>query len=418
VEEGKAVSGTDEWSPGNAARSLYAALCTGDRIALDALLHPEFVGETTPGLPLDLGGRYEGPHHMRRQFWGRIARTFDLAAEPTEMTSLADGRLLVTGTYVGTVRRTGTKLDAGFVHILRFADRQILGLVQITDSQRWWAALAEPAAPTVVGPSSRDLTQVTLSFDGSGVARLRLARPEAANSIDPTMVADIAEAVERCATEPGVRALLITGEGDRFCGGGDIKYFAGLGDGELGPVLDDMITIYHRGLLRLSNLPFPVVCAVQGAVAGGGLGLLFASDIVIAAAGTKFAMGYPALGLVSDGGSSWHLPRLVGPVRAAAMFLDNRALDAGEALTYGLVSEVVDGSQLHDRAEETALRLAAGPTRALGSMRRLLRQAWTTPLPQQLDDEMQAMTEVCATADAAEGVAAFAAKRRPTFRGR
>jgi len=412
------VSEPDEWSAVATARALYAALSTGDRNILDALLHPEFIGETTPGLPLDLGGRYEGPDQMRRRFWGPIARAFDVAAEPAEMMSLSDGRLLVTGTYVGTARSTGRKMDAGFVHILRFAGRQIIGLVQITDSQRWWAALAEPAPPAVVGPSSRDLTQVALSFDGSGVARLRLARPGAANSIDPTMVADIAEAAERCATEPGVRALLITGEGNRFCGGGDIKYFAGLGNGELGAVLTDMITTYHRALLRLSDLPFPVVCGVQGAVAGGGLGLLFASDIVIAAAGTKFAMGYPALGLVSDGGGSWHLPRLVGFARAAAMFLDNRALDAGEALAYGLVSEIVDGSQLHDRAEETTLRLAAGPTRALGSMRRLLRQAWTTPLPQQLDDEVRAMAEVCATTDAAEGVAAFAAKRRPIFQGR
>jgi 2-(1,2-epoxy-1,2-dihydrophenyl)acetyl-CoA isomerase len=179
-----------------------------------------------------------------------------------------------------------------------------------------------------------------------------------------------------------------------------------------------MIPRYHRALLELGDLPLPVVCAVQGSVAGGGLGLLFAADIVVAARGTRFAMGYPALGLVSDGGGTWWLPRLVGPARAASMFLDNRVLDADEALACGLVSEVVDPGDLPARAEDIATRLAAGPTAALASMRRLLRQSWTTPLGAQLDAEAAAMAEVGATADATEGVTAFAEKRRPTFHGR
>jgi 2-(1,2-epoxy-1,2-dihydrophenyl)acetyl-CoA isomerase len=470
-----AVHGPEVWSPAGAADALYRALAGGDRDALDGLLHPDFVGETTPGLPLGVGGTHRGPTAMRRRFWGPLGRAFDVTARPTGMASLDDGRLMVTGRYVGTARATGATLDAPFVHVLAFDGRRIVGLVQVTDSQQWCAALAGPGGPGTgrdagapdpgpgddpgsgddsgpgddpgrgpvragVAPAAQPADHqpadqqaadqqpaaqqpadpgapaARLTVEG-GLGHLRLARPDAANSIDLAMVADLDAAARRCAADPDLRALLITGEGARFCAGGDITLFA-RDPAALPDLLDDMIGRYHRALATIAGLAVPVVAAVQGAVAGGGLGLLFAADVVIAAEGTRFAIGYPSLGLVADGAATWYLPRLVGPARAALMFFDNRVLDAATALEWGLVSEVVAPGDLDARATEIARRLAAGPTRALAHTRRLLRQAWTTTLDGALDAERRAIVDAATTTDAAEGVAAFVARRPPAFEGR
>ena len=408
------------------AHALYPALATGDRDALDALLHPEFVGETTPGLPFGLGRTYRGSTEMRRDFWAVIGREFDLSARPTDFQELADGRLLVVGHYVGTARKTGSPLDAQFMHVLSFSDHQIIGLTQLTDSHCWVEALAAaaqpecsdtaPSGPDPTGIESGSLTTLTFSV-ASGVARIHLNRPEIANSLNVAAGRELRIVAQACAEDPEVRAVLITGEGRRFSGGGDISLFAATEHEELPGLLDAMISDYHTALGVLCRIEVPVVCAVQGAAAGGSLGLLYASDIVIAAAGTKFALGYVGIGLGSDGGNSWFLPRLVGPARAALMMLENQVLDAEEALRYGLISDVVEPEALIGRATELAERLAAGPTRSLGTIRSLLRNSWSAGLEDHLEAERRTMVQVAATHDAAEGISAFIQKRRPTFRG-
>src|SRR5438270_3948123 len=119
------------------ARDFYEALANGDRQRLGQLLHPQFVGHATEGLPLGLGGDYGSADEMRRNFWGKIAKNFTAKAQPNDFRTLDDGRLLVQGRYVGEARAGGGKLDAEFIHILRFADGQICGLNQLTDSERW-----------------------------------------------------------------------------------------------------------------------------------------------------------------------------------------------------------------------------------------------------------------------------------------
>jgi 2-(1,2-epoxy-1,2-dihydrophenyl)acetyl-CoA isomerase len=389
------------------ATRLYRALAAGDREGLEEILHPGFEGRTTEGLPLALGGTYAGPDAMRREFWGRIARSYHAQAEPAEFGHLDDGRLLVTGRYTGEARESGGKLDARFVHLLRFAEGRVAALDQLTDSARWTEALAPEPGPPTVDFSLAD-----------GLAEVRLNRPDARNAIDQAMVDDLYAVAQRLATDPGVRAVLITGNGPAFTVGGDIAFFARHTGAGLPATLRRMISPYHETLRILSRLDAPVVCAVHGAVAGGGLGLLYCADIVLAAEDTRFTAGFTGLGLSGDGGNSWFLPRLVGPRRAAEFYLEQRVLGAAEAAQWGLVTRVLPAGALAEEALAVARRLAAGPTRAYGEIRRLLRDSWSATLSEQLADETDAICRTAGTADSSEAVAAFLDRRTPTFQGR
>ncbi len=393
------------------ARRLYEALAAGDADRLRDLLHPSFTGHTTEGLPLGLGGEHGSPEAMTEDFWWTIGRHYRAQAEPGQFLALADGGLLVLGRYTGTARDGGGRLDAAFAHVLRFTDGRISELTQYTDSARWAGAL--PAASA----GQRDLRVVRYTVD-EGVATIQLNRLEAGNAIDLTLVEDFYEAVFRAGDDPAVRAVLLGAAGRSLSTGGDLAMFAGLEKGELPGRLRQMIDLYHLALDRLTRIDAPVVCAVRGAAAGGGLGLLHAADVVIAAEDSKFALGYAALGLSSDGGNTWFLPRLVGLRRAQQLMLLNRVLTGPEALDWGLVTELVPADEVEERARQLARRLAAGPTLAFGRMKRLLRDSWTNDLSGQLSAETTQMAEAGASADAAEGIAAFMAKRRPDFHGR
>jgi 2-(1,2-epoxy-1,2-dihydrophenyl)acetyl-CoA isomerase len=393
------------------ARHLYESLASGDAASLRALLHPSFTGRTTEGLPFGLGGDHDGPEAMAEDFWWVIGRHYRARAEPEQFLPLADGGLLVLGRYTGTARDGGGRLDAAFAHVLRFTGGRISELAQYTDSARWAAALPAPTA------GRRDLRVVRYDVD-QGVATIRLDRPEAGNAIDLTLVEDFYEACGRAADDPAVRAVLLCGAGRPLSVGGDLTMLAGLGRDELPRRLRQMIDLYHLALERLTRIDSPVVCAVRGAAAGGGLGLLHAADVVIAAEDSKFALGYAAIGLSSDGGNTWFLPRLVGLRRAQQLMLLNQVLTGPEALDWGLVTEIVPATEVEDRARQLAQRLAAGPTRAFGRMKRLLRDSWTADLPGQFSAETTQMAEAGASDDAAEGIAAFVAKRRPAFYGR
>jgi 2-(1,2-epoxy-1,2-dihydrophenyl)acetyl-CoA isomerase len=258
--------------------------------------------------------------------------------------------------------------------------------------------------------------RVALAVAG-GVARLRLVRAAARNAIDPAMVAALDEAAQACGDDPAVRAVLISAEGPAFTVGGDLRYLATRAE-DLDDALEEMIPDYHRALARLAALDVPVVCAVQGAIAGGGLGLAWLADLVLAAEDAMFATGFAQIGLSGDGGSSWFLPRLVGLRRAQELVIGGRILTAAEALEWGLVTRVVPRADLQAEAETLAARLAAGPTVAFAHMRRLLRDSWGATLEQQLDAERAAMKVCAGTADAREGVSAFVERRSAGFTGR
>jgi 2-(1,2-epoxy-1,2-dihydrophenyl)acetyl-CoA isomerase len=400
------------------AVALYDALAAGDRGAIGGLLHPEFVGQTTAGLPLGLGGTYEGPHSMRREFWGRIGQSFEVRAVPTDFSFLDDGTLLVQGQYRGHAREGG-ELDAEFFHIISFRDRQISRLQQLTDSQRWVEAVQSvpAAAPAADEPAvDNEPTCVEYSFQ-DGLATVRLNRPEARNALNQKMADELLNVAIRLAELDDLRAVLITGNGPTFTVGGDIEVFAEESQTDLPELLRRMTIPYHAALSILAELKAPIVCAVRGAAAGGGLGLVYCADIVLAAHSAKFASGFTALGLSGDGGNSWFLPRLVGPRRAAEFYFEGRVLSAEEAREWGIVSRLVPDDSLEQEAHDVALRLAAGPTSAFSEIRRLLKGSWEATLPEQLFKETAALARTSKTEDAAGAISSFINKQRPTFRG-
>ena len=251
----------------------------------------------------------------------------------------------------------------------------------------------------------------------AGVAHLRLIRADARNAIDPAMRDALAEAATACATDPTARVLLISADGPAFTVGGDLRHFASHTD-DLAAAMATMIPSYHQTLARLANLDLPVVCAVQGAVAGGGLGLAWVADFLLAADDAVFATAFAQIGLSGDGSSSWFLPRLVGLRRAQELLLGGRTLNAAEALEWGLVTRVVPRAELAAEASTLATRLAAGPTVALAQMRHLLRRSWGASLETQLAAEFSAMDTCSRSPDAREGITAFVARRPPQFTGR
>jgi 2-(1,2-epoxy-1,2-dihydrophenyl)acetyl-CoA isomerase len=196
--------------------------------------------------------------------------------------------------------------------------------------------------------------------------------------------------------------------------GGDLAYMADRLE-DLPEALEGLIEPFHRALLGLAELPVPVVCAAQGAVAGGGLGLLWASDVVLLAHGTKLATGFAAIGLSGDGGCMWYLPRLIGMRRAMQLQMGNRVLSAEEAVEWGLADRAVAPEDLLAEAEAAAQELAAGPTAALAEMRRLIRRSFDVDLAAGLDAERAGMVRTGGTPDAREGIGAFVARRAPRF---
>jgi 2-(1,2-epoxy-1,2-dihydrophenyl)acetyl-CoA isomerase len=257
----------------------------------------------------------------------------------------------------------------------------------------------------------------TLLFDvRDNVAHITLNRPEAANSINEEMGKDLMHAALRCDEDPEIRAVLISGAGKIFSGGGDLKAFSAKGN-QLPYHVKEVTTYLHAAMSRLTRMDAPVVAAVHGAVAGAGMSIAIACDIVVAAETTRFMVAYTRAGLVPDGSSTYFLPRIIGLKRALELTLTNRMFSAQEALQWGLVTRVVPDNELLAQASAMAVQLAAGPTRAYGISKRLLHSGWTETLETQMENESQAIANSARTADAHEGISAFLEKRPPKFKG-
>lgn len=256
---------------------------------------------------------------------------------------------------------------------------------------------------------------VSFSLD-DGLARLTLNRPEAGNSITPELGLALMKAAVRCACDPSVRAVLMTGNGKNFCVGGDLKTFKEAGPG-VGALIKETTGYLHAACSTLARMDAPLIVAVQGAAAGAGLSLALLGDLVYAAESSKFTMAYTAAGLSPDGGSTFLLPRVVGLRRAQEMTLTNRRLSAAEAVEWGIATARVPDDDLLAKAEETARTLAAGPTRAFGRAKRLLIDSFDTSFEAQMEKEGTAIAAASVEPDAQEGLDAFLTKRVPVYRG-
>jgi len=248
----------------------------------------------------------------------------------------------------------------------------------------------------------------------NGVAIIILNRPEQANVLSDEVARSLVAVVDRLAGDASVRCILITGRGRHFCAGGNIADFASAGE-ELGSGIGSFLPDMQHALMRLANLPVPVISALNGPVGGGGIGVALCADIVLAAESMKLRGGYSAIGLTPDLGVSWFLTRLVGPMRAKQILFTNVAWDAPRCLAAGIVAEVYPDDELEAAALELAARLSQSAAGSLARIKDLVDGVSHRSFAEQLDLEVRYMGEAAASADAREGVKAFMEKRAPRF---
>ena len=246
------------------------------------------------------------------------------------------------------------------------------------------------------------------------IATLRFNRPEALNAIDVPMANAFLAAVQTVAADPGVRAVVLCGNGRGFMAGGDLATLRA--DPVQGAI--DILTPLNQALLLLTQMNAPVIAQVHGAAAGAGLSLVLMADYVIAAEGTRFNLAYIHLGTSCDVGASWALPRIVGVRQALEIALLGDAFNADDALRLGLINRVVPAAELDSATAVLAQRLASGPTLAYGAMKRLMRASMDHTLPEQLAAEKYAFVHCAGTEDFRAGVEAFHQRQRASFAGR
>ena len=257
----------------------------------------------------------------------------------------------------------------------------------------------------------------TLKLDiADNVATITLDRPDAANSINLQMGEELCDVATRCDEDANVRAIVLTGAGKMFCAGGDLASFANTDD-EMPLLLKRLVTALHAAISRFARGDAPVICAVNGTAAGAGFSMAMATDLAIASSEAKFTMAYTAAGLSPDGSSSFYLPRLVGTRRTAELMLTNRRLSAEEALQWGLINQVVPPEEVMPTAMALAKQLASGPTKAYGTVKKLLTQTFSESLETQMELEGRWIADSARTADVKEGISAFFEKRKPDFKG-
>ena len=260
-----------------------------------------------------------------------------------------------------------------------------------------------------------EFERAKLEIDGQ-VGILKLNQPEVMNAVSPEMVGGLMKALDEVDRRHGeVRCLILTGEGRGFCAGANLQPAAGAGDRvDAGTLLE---TVFHPFLRRLRELPIPLITAVNGAAAGVGMSFALMGDLVLCARSAYFLQAFRRIGLVPDGGSTWLLPRLIGKARAIELSLLGEKLPADKALEWGLVNRVFADDELLGKALEMGRELAAGPTIALGLIRRLYWESPDNTYEEQLNLERQMQRKAGSTADFKEGVRAFLQKRPANFKG-
>ena len=256
-------------------------------------------------------------------------------------------------------------------------------------------------------------TRIDLEI-GDGLATVTLHNPAKLNALNAAMWRGLSAAMTQIAGDDSVRCVVLRGEGKGFMDGGDLATLRA--DPAQGA--KDLLTPLNETLTLLQGLNAPVIAQVHGVAAGAGLSLMLQADLVLAADTTRFNLAYINLGTSCDVGASWALPRLVGLRHALEIALLGDTFSTDDALRLGLVNRVLPAAELDAAVQQLAQRLASGPTRAYGHMRRLMRASLTRDLATQLQAEAQAFDDCAHSADLREGIEAFYAKRPAAFQGR
>ena len=259
---------------------------------------------------------------------------------------------------------------------------------------------------------------VEYSID-TNVATVRMNRPEALNALSLQLSLDLRAAFEQAIADDS-RAVILTGSGRAFCSGGDLREMKSMWEkeGRIEAFLDEPLKALHNVILLIRETPIPFVAAVNGVCAGAGTNFALACDLVIAAHDASFNEAFVRIGLSPDCGGTFFLPRTVGEKIAAELFMTGATVDASRALQIGMINRVVPAGELMNEARTLALLLAAGPTGAIGRIKKMLNSSLANTLNQQLDLEHHCQIESGKSDDFKEGVAAFFEKRTPDFKGR
>lgn len=250
-----------------------------------------------------------------------------------------------------------------------------------------------------------------------GVGELTLNRPEAGNTFTAELLRELSDVTTRMSADRQLRAVLLRGAGKNFCFGASIDMFLATPEAERPLLLRELVTIFHNAISHLTRLEVPVVGVVQGSAVGGGVALLSACDVVIAAESARFRLGWPGIGLSMDGGSTMLLPRIIGARRTLELVYTNRIFTVQEAHEWGFVNWVVPDTELQSRAAELARQFASGATRAFGLSKQLILEGWNESPEAQMEQEAIAIVHAIRSRDAGESMRAFKEHRPPRFTG-
>ncbi|MBM3344403.1 MAG: enoyl-CoA hydratase [Betaproteobacteria bacterium] len=248
----------------------------------------------------------------------------------------------------------------------------------------------------------------------AGIGIITFNRPQVMNALDLATIIEFSQMCERAQQDAAARVVVLRGAGRAFLAGGDVAAFqAHLADFPL-KVLE-LAGELHHGILALRRAPKPVIASVHGAVAGAGMSVMMACDLIVAAEGTQFTLAYSKIGTSPDGGATWFLPRLVGHHKAMELLLLADVVDTNTLQALGVLNQVVPVAELESATRTLAQRLAAGPASAYAETKALVNSELNQELERHLEAEAQAFSRCAAHPDFAEGVNAFVAKRQARF---
>lgn len=244
-----------------------------------------------------------------------------------------------------------------------------------------------------------------------GVMHLSLNRPESLNAFSPEMITGLKDAIKKAQRDEGIRVVTISGSGRSFSAGGDVKT---MGKREPLDVYEHLGEL-NELILAMRDLEKPIIAAVHGFAAGAGFNLALACDVILAARESKFVLSFSKVGLISDGGGHYFLPRLIGPYRAKELLFSAEPITVEEAHELGIVNHIYSLDEFEGKVREFANKLATGPATAYGFIKKIVDQSFVSSLDEILEQERITQATVVSTDDHQEGIQAFKEKRKPNF---